>query len=122
MSPLQGGCATCSELNFIPNVKTYQIKYFLSKADVLVHSTTQGLDVHPGLQEAAGPGLRTETSRRFPNGISYGDVAVTGGHGLPCKYVFHIALQSYLLVDALQVCGFVRHVYKCYQKNNRFQE
>ncbi|XP_052770016.1 uncharacterized protein LOC128209822 isoform X2 [Mya arenaria] len=81
------------------------------RADVLVNSTNQGLDISPSLQEAAGIGLRTECVRRYPNGITYGGLAVTGGYGLACKYVFHISLPPYLLVDARQVT--FRTLMKC---------
>ncbi|WAR20044.1 MYCB2-like protein [Mya arenaria] len=65
----------------------------------------------PSLQEAAGIGLRTECVRRYPNGITYGGLAVTGGYGLACKYVFHISLPPYFLVDARQVT--FRTLMKC---------
>ncbi|XP_045202847.2 uncharacterized protein LOC123556308 [Mercenaria mercenaria] len=80
------------------------------KADVIVNSCNQALMLtHGGLTKsfarAAGPGLQTECSKTYPNGICFGDIAVTGGHRLNCKAVYHVALPPWdsEFVDAMEI-------------------
>ncbi|XP_071127799.1 protein mono-ADP-ribosyltransferase PARP15-like [Mytilus edulis] len=71
------------------------------KADVIVNScpSDMRLDTRPGLSkvmyDAAGNGLKTEIDKNYPNGIKVGDLAVTGGHSLHCKKLYHGCLTSF---------------------------
>ena len=47
------------------------------------------------LLEVAGPALQAECDQKYPNGVPQGDLAVTAGHDLPCKYVYHGALPKW---------------------------
>lgn len=57
------------------------------------------------LARAAGPGMQEECSKTYPGGIFFGDIAVTRGHKLKCKAVYHVALPPWDsdLVNALEV-------------------
>lgn len=55
---------------------------------------------------AAGKSLKKECEKKYPGGIKYGQVAVTGGHRLKCKNIYHGTLpfsQTSEHTDALQV-------------------
>ncbi|XP_052263558.1 protein mono-ADP-ribosyltransferase PARP14-like isoform X2 [Dreissena polymorpha] len=77
--------------------KVYLVKGTLAstKADVLVNSSNQDLDLRLGtiskqLVAAAGEELIKECSRRYPNGISLGKVAVTSAGQLKTSQrIFH---------------------------------
>lgn len=84
--------------------------FAISQADVIVNSCNPGLLLNHGgmsrhLVAAAGPEMQTECSRKYPNGIDFGGIAVTGGHKLTCKAVYHVALPHWdaEFVDAVQV-------------------
>lgn len=57
------------------------------------------LDARPGLgkamYEAAGSGLQAEIDKNYPNGIQIGHLAVTGGHSLHCKKLYHGCMTSF---------------------------
>ena len=68
------------------------------KVDVIVNAANRemlgGGGVDGAIHRAAGPELRYECLRlrncaEFYPGLMIGDVAVTWGYNLPCKYVFH---------------------------------
>ena len=70
------------------------------QADVLVHSAPKDLQLSSGalsrvLLNDAGPGLQQELNLVARNGINFGGLATTSGHGLPCKFVFHGALPKW---------------------------
>ena len=44
---------------------------------------------------AAGSALQTDLDNDYPSGVSYGEVAVAAGHGLPCKQVYVGALAPW---------------------------
>lgn len=45
---------------------------------------------------AAGPQLQRECSRKYPNGVQQGDVAVTSSYGnLACQCVYHGACVNW---------------------------
>ena len=63
-----------------------------------VNSTNTNLDLSGGviskyLATAAGPSLQDECTKKAP--INPGQVAVTGSGNMKCKYIFHIALNTY---------------------------
>ena len=63
-----------------------------------VNTTNTDLDLTQGgvaraLSKAAGPTLQAECKKKAP--ISPGDIAVTGGGNLQCRYVFHAVATPY---------------------------
>lgn len=46
------------------------------------------------LCDAAGPNLESECKNKFPNGVSVGDIADTGGYNLHCQRVYHVTLPD----------------------------
>lgn len=87
-----------------------------TQVDVIVNNTTKDLILNTGgisraILHAAGQSLKEECESRYPTGIQYGQVAVTGGHKLRCKKIYHGALpfvKSSEYDDVLQVlCDFV---------------
>ena len=50
-------------------------------------------EVAQTLSKAAGPTLQAECTKKAP--ISDGEIAVTGGGNLQCRYVFHIVASQY---------------------------
>uniref|UniRef100_A0A8B8DC01 Poly [ADP-ribose] polymerase n=2 Tax=Crassostrea virginica TaxID=6565 RepID=A0A8B8DC01_CRAVI len=70
------------------------------QVDVIVCSGPESLKLKNGgmaqsLLEVAGPALQAECDQKYPNGVPQGDLAVTAGHDLPCKYVYHGALPKW---------------------------
>ncbi|CAG2214767.1 PARP10_14_15 [Mytilus edulis] len=71
------------------------------RADVIVNScpSNMKLDARPGLAkamyDAAGSGLQAEIDQNYPQGIKIGDLAVTGGHSLHCKKLYHGCMTSF---------------------------
>lgn len=70
------------------------------QADVIVNSTSTSLDLKNGavsgsILKRAGPQIQDECKQRYPKGIQVGDIALTKGHGLACKEVFHTALPQW---------------------------
>lgn len=75
---------------------------------MLVNSTSWDLDLKAGLTsrsilKVAGPGIQEECKKRYKRGIKMGDIAITEGHGLNCKHVFHGSLLSYNAKENFQV-------------------
>ena len=63
-----------------------------------VNTTNVDLNLSQGavaqaLSKAAGPALQAECTKKAP--ISVGDIAVTGGGRLPCRYVLHTVAAQY---------------------------
>ena len=78
------------------------------QADVIVNSTSNGLDLHNGavsssMLREAGPGLQDECHQKYPKGIQSGEIAQTSGHGLQCNQVYHVALCNWSNPNAEQV-------------------
>ncbi|WAQ98682.1 MYCB2-like protein [Mya arenaria] len=62
------------------------------EADVIVNSANQRLALKHGrisasILKTSGDGLQEECSRLYPNGIHFGGVAATNGHGLKCQRI-----------------------------------
>ncbi|XP_070212581.1 protein mono-ADP-ribosyltransferase PARP14-like [Littorina saxatilis] len=70
------------------------------KVSVIVNSTTRTLDLSSGavsssILQAAGVSLQTECNTKYPNGIKIGEIAVTKGHALACKELYHLSLPTW---------------------------
>ncbi|KAH3755856.1 hypothetical protein DPMN_190555 [Dreissena polymorpha] len=111
--------------------KVYLVKGTLAstKADVLVNSTNQDLDLRLGtiskqLVAAAGEELIEECRQRYPNGISLGKVAVTSAGQLKTSQrIFHGILPSWDLGKGHSDIVLFQFVSKCLQKaaDNKFR-
>ncbi|XP_025093182.1 poly [ADP-ribose] polymerase 14-like [Pomacea canaliculata] len=70
--------------------------------NVLVNSSNRTLDMSKGqvsrdLLRVGGPQLQEECKTKYPNGINFGEIAVTGKggpKGLFCKNIFHCCLKE----------------------------
>lgn len=65
-----------------------------------MNTTSKDLQLDAGavssaMLKTAGDGLQTDCATYYPKGIEWGEMAVTRGHQLPSKYVFHGALPPY---------------------------
>ena len=71
------------------------------QADVIVNScpSDMKLDARPGsakvMYKGAGSGLQAEIDQNYPNGLKIGDLAVTDGHSLHCKKLYHGCMTSF---------------------------
>ena len=70
------------------------------QVDVIVNTTSPELSlntggVSKGLLNVAGEGLQKECNSKYPNGIKYGDIAVTAGSKLQCKEVYHVCCKTW---------------------------
>ncbi|KAL4230092.1 hypothetical protein ACF0H5_010477 [Mactra antiquata] len=91
------------------NIKLYEGSIAAYKADVIVNSTNAALFLNQGsisrsIATKAGKEILDECSKKYPNGICFGDIAVTKGYKLQCKHVYHVALPDWgsEFYDALQ--------------------
>ena len=79
-----------------------------AKADVIVNTTTVGMDLWYGAVSSAilakaGQALQDECKTKYPGGIKFGDIASTQGHGLSCKAIYHLHLPAWSSSSAKQV-------------------
>ncbi|XP_076078269.1 protein mono-ADP-ribosyltransferase PARP14-like isoform X2 [Mytilus galloprovincialis] len=70
------------------------------KVDAIVNTTSKDLQLNQGAVSAAllkvgGQALQDECKQNYPQGIGYGEVAVTSGYNLPCSYVCHGSLDQW---------------------------
>ncbi|XP_060063936.1 uncharacterized protein LOC132544368 [Ylistrum balloti] len=77
------------------------------QADVIVNTTSKCLDLSSGtvsnsLSQRAGPKLQKECRKKYANGIKFGELAVTDGHQLLCRKVFHGAFDVWPSLDKNQ--------------------
>ncbi|XP_029644913.1 protein mono-ADP-ribosyltransferase PARP14-like [Octopus sinensis] len=68
--------------------------------DVIVNSTNEHLQLDSGaisklILNAAGPQIQRECNRKYPQGISIYEIAVTKGYNLKCENVFHLVLPPW---------------------------
>ena len=72
----------------------------LLQVDVIVNTTARDLNLSNGaisklILVTAGPQIQLECQQLAPNGIKFGELIVTNGHGLQCQYVYHGACQNW---------------------------
>ena len=70
------------------------------QSDVIVNTTSKDLNLSNGavsgsILKEAGAQIQTECSNNYPSGVNHGDVAVTQGYNLNCKFVCHGALPGW---------------------------
>ncbi|XP_060593079.1 protein mono-ADP-ribosyltransferase PARP14-like isoform X3 [Ruditapes philippinarum] len=70
------------------------------KVDVIVNTTAKNLDLKNGavsasLLKTGGMELQQEVSKKYPNGIKDGEIAVTSGQSLKCDIVVHSSLANW---------------------------
>ncbi|XP_070211879.1 protein mono-ADP-ribosyltransferase PARP14-like isoform X1 [Littorina saxatilis] len=112
--PMSGGGAASSHR--VINVSIISGELAKQTVDVIVNSTSNGLDLQNGavsssILKAAGVSLQDECKTKYPGGIQAGDIACTMGHNLNCMEVFHLVLCNYSNPSAAQLLG--RSMTKC---------
>ncbi|CAG2237686.1 unnamed protein product [Mytilus edulis] len=69
--------------------------------------------VSAALLKVGGQALQDECKQNYPQGIGYGEVAVTSGYNLPCSYVCHGSLDQWRKdgssIKARNPCRYVCH-------------
>ncbi|XP_076078270.1 protein mono-ADP-ribosyltransferase PARP14-like isoform X1 [Mytilus galloprovincialis] len=70
------------------------------RVDAIVNTTSKGLQLNQGAVSASllsggGKGLQYECSMKYPQGVDYGEVAVTTGGNLNCNIVCHGCLDQW---------------------------
>lgn len=106
----------------IINVSVIPGEIAKQSADVIVNSTSNGLDLHNGavsssILKAAGKNLQVDCKSKYPGGIPTGGMARTMGHSLNCQEIFHTVLCNYSNPSAQQVLNDV--VTKCLSEASR---
>ena len=74
----------------------------------MVNTTTSNIDFESGAVSSsilaqAGPSLQDECRTKYPGGVKTGDIAITTGHALKVKSVYHLALANWSSVNSKQV-------------------
>lgn len=74
--------------------------FFFKQVDVIVNTASKDLDLSQGLvstsiSRAGGDSIQQECKTKYPKGINFGEIAVTGGGKLGCKIVCHGALPQW---------------------------
>lgn len=93
--------------------------------DVLVCNGPENLQLKNGelaesLLEAAGPGLQTECDQKYPQGIQYGDLAITGGHNMKCQFLYLGSIPKWETLGThtpLEI--LLEFVTKCLEEGNK---
>ena len=71
----------------------------LLQVDIIVNTISKDLILNQGAVSASiaavgGKSIQQECRSKYPSGIDYGEIAVTGGGKLYCKLVCHAALPN----------------------------
>ncbi|XP_036364589.1 protein mono-ADP-ribosyltransferase PARP14-like isoform X2 [Octopus sinensis] len=82
------------------NIKPINDSITNAYLDVIVNSTNKILQLNDGslsksILNAAGPEIQYECNQKYPRGISTSTIAITKGHDLKCKNVFHLTLPEW---------------------------
>ena len=77
---------------------------------MVVNTTTPGMTLKDGAVSSsilaqAGPALQDECKKKHPGGVKVGNIAVTQGHGLKVKDVYHLTLPVWSSADSNLVSG-----------------
>ncbi|XP_062574511.1 uncharacterized protein LOC134236363 [Saccostrea cucullata] len=89
------------------NIKVIRGEIAKQKTDVIVNTTAKNLDLNSGkvsksILEMAGKGIQEQLKKYSPRGITPGEVAVTRGFSLDCKFVYHGALEFWPQLHAAE--------------------
>ncbi|CAG2248583.1 unnamed protein product [Mytilus edulis] len=81
------------------------------KVDAIVNTTSKDLQLGKGTVSASllnhgGSDLQKECSKKYPNGVNYGEVAVTSGAKLQSKIVCHVSLEKWEDDSSIKVCCY----------------
>jgi len=68
--------------------------------DAIVNTININLDLTNGavsksILTAAGPNIQTDCNKNRPANFSAGDIIVTPGHNLPCRFVYHGSIVAW---------------------------
>ncbi|CAC5391546.1 unnamed protein product [Mytilus coruscus] len=93
------------------------------KVGAIVNTTSKELKLDQGAVSASllkngGPSLQQECSQNYPNGINYGDVAVTSGGNLQCKIVCHGSLNQWRK-EGSEIKELEKFVMECFSTAKR---
>ena len=74
--------------------------YVILQVDAIVNSTTTSLELDNGalstsVLDAGGDEIQKECRKVAPKGIKFGEVVMTSGGQLPCKFVVHGAARNW---------------------------
>ncbi|CAC5392514.1 Protein mono-ADP-ribosyltransferase PARP15 [Mytilus coruscus] len=101
------------------NIKIKILKEELNKmkVDAIVNTTSRDLQLRKGVVSASllkygGSDLQKECSKKHPNGVKYGEVAVTSGGRLHCKIVCHGSLEQWK-ADGSSIKVFETFIMNC---------
>ncbi|XP_067657069.1 protein mono-ADP-ribosyltransferase PARP14-like [Haliotis asinina] len=84
-----------------PRILLVKADMGVEEADVIVSSSNTNLDLDHGmvsksLLKHAGPSIQDECKQKYPNGIQFGDIAVTKGGSMQCvEQIYHCVLPSW---------------------------
>jgi O-acetyl-ADP-ribose deacetylase (regulator of RNase III) len=78
------------------------------EVDAIANSTSQTLTLNAGnasraMVTRAGNSIQDECKRKYPNGITFGEIAETGGGNLYCGYIFHGCLKFWTAEESNSV-------------------
>ncbi|KAJ8320640.1 hypothetical protein KUTeg_002227 [Tegillarca granosa] len=82
------------------NIRIVKGQIAQQQVDIIVNSTARNLNLTKGavsnsVLQTGGPSLQMECSTNYPNGIQFGEVAVTNGGNLQCSKVLHGSIPSW---------------------------
>ena len=83
------------------------------QADIVVNSAPNSMKlneagkVSSSILARAGNNLQAECDEKYPNGIKYGELAITSGYQLPYSLVFHCSVQDMKKENSFQVRMFI---------------
>ena len=74
----------------------------------MVNTTTPSMDLKSGAVSSsilakAGKALQDECKTKHPDGVKVGEIAITGGHGLQVKQLYHTTLCNWSQTDSKKV-------------------
>ncbi|XP_062571657.1 protein mono-ADP-ribosyltransferase PARP14-like isoform X3 [Saccostrea cucullata] len=97
------------------------------EVDAIVNSTSQTLTLDAGnasraMLQKAGRSIQQECTRKYPDGIKFGELAETGGGELYCGYIFHGCLKYWRAEESNSVeQTLTDFVTKCLERGDQLQ-